>query len=232
MDPLSKPEIKFSEYKKVPIMLVFNESAAEQGSEQEQGDGAAAAAAAGTATGTATLKQANSPSEAIEQLNDSAHIMDELAARLPAAGGVYRKPHEPADPEGRALVQQWRGWVDDCLVHLLVANLYDTWDNALHAFDYLLTYGNFPSTFQQSMSRYSGALAMYGLSHFKLNKKYGITEPRNQIYVAVDDWIAAVGDDAFLGQSTAPTMADLSVFGVLRAVEGYVTNSPHPLRFC
>ena len=33
----------------------------------------------------------------------------------------------------------------DRLVHLLVANIYRTWDESMQAFDYLLTNGNFPT---------------------------------------------------------------------------------------
>jgi microsomal prostaglandin-E synthase 2 len=129
---------------------------------------------------------------------------------------------------------------------LLVANLYRTWAESVQAFEYLLTYGNFPSVLHQSAARYGGAVAMYvvffgsvdhtsvqiqslteificryGLSHFKLNKRHGIVLPREELYAAMERWIDAVGDHAFLGQSVAPTMADLEVFGVLRAVEGY-----------
>ena len=41
--------------------------------------------------------------------------------------------------------------------------------------------------------RYVGASIMYLLSKYKLNKKYGITEPREQLYAAVDHWVDSLG---------------------------------------
>jgi hypothetical protein len=39
------------------------------------------------------------------------------------------------------------------------------------------------------------------------DKKYGIIEPRQQLYEACDMWVEAVGANLFLGQSEAPTIA-------------------------
>lgn len=40
----------------------------------------------------------------------------------------------------------------------------------------------------------------------QLNKKYGIERPREELYAELDAYIAAVGDNRFLGQSDAPTL--------------------------
>lgn len=81
--------------------------------------------------------------------------------------------------------------MDDTLVHLLVANIYRTPSEALHSFDYLLEHGNFGAV-QRDLARYSGAAIMHLLSKYKLNKKYGITQPREQLFAAVDEWIAGL----------------------------------------
>lgn len=188
VDPLLKAEIKFSSYKKVPIVMV-------EGVEQIEGRGES------------------------KQVNNSSTIIDVLNAKLPAGA---TKPHQPSCATKAAQVARWRKWVDDCLVHLLVANIYRTWDEALQAFDYLLVHGNFPE-YQRHTSRYAGALVMYGLSHFKLNKQYGITMPRDEIYSALDQYVEAVGENDFLLQSAAPTLADVELFGVLRAIKDYPT---------
>ena len=204
-------EIKFSEYKKVPILLV------------EGGDGA--------------------PSR---QLNDSTAIISSVAD----AKGVAESAEE----------QQWRSWVDDTLVHLLPANIYRSPGEALASFDYLLSQSFDFSTVQKHMARYVGASVMYLLCRFKLNKKYGITEPRAQLYAAADEWTAALGgeggggreggegrarvrergcifglrqrvspsppptpDRDFLSGSATPGVADVTVFGALRSLEGLNT---------
>jgi microsomal prostaglandin-E synthase 2 len=120
VEPLRKPQMNFTSYKKVPVMIVND-----------------------------------------EQLNDSMAIIEALHKMLPDGA---KKPHVPSDPAALAEIAWWNVWVNQVLVHLLVANLYRTWGEAMQAFDYLLTHGNF-SHFERTTSRYAGAVAMYSLSH-------------------------------------------------------------------
>lgn len=50
-------------------------------------------------------------------------------------------------------------------------------------------------------------------------KKYGIEgDLRTALYACLDEFVAALNGRAFMG-GAAPNLADLAVFGVLRAVE-------------
>eukprot|EP00051_Salpingoeca_urceolata_P024881 m.442290 g.442290 ORF g.442290 m.442290 type:complete len:319 (-) comp20286_c2_seq12:65-1021(-) len=144
-----------------------------------------------------------------EQLNDSTEIITRLAAHT---SNVVSGTEEEAT---------WRAWVDSHLVHLLPANIYRTPGEAIRSFDYLLENGNFTVT-QRTLSRYVGAISMYLLCKLKLNKKYGITEPRQQLYDAVNEWTTHLGDRDFNGGGH-PDLADLAVFGALRSVESLAT---------
>lgn len=62
---------------------------------------------------------------------------------------------------------------------------------------------------------------MYGVSKRK-KKTQGIQEERQALYDAVNEWIRALDDHAFLGGDT-PNLADLSVFGVLRSIQSLAT---------
>eukprot|EP00186_Timspurckia_oligopyrenoides_P000154 CAMPEP_0182446514 /NCGR_PEP_ID=MMETSP1172-20130603/4255_1 /TAXON_ID=708627 /ORGANISM="Timspurckia oligopyrenoides, Strain CCMP3278" /LENGTH=98 /DNA_ID=CAMNT_0024642459 /DNA_START=159 /DNA_END=455 /DNA_ORIENTATION=- len=62
---------------------------------------------------------------------------------------------------------------------------------------------------------------MYFVSK-KLKKKYNIDDEREALYEAVNSFIDAVGDKAFLG-GNEPNLADIAVFGVLRSIENYDT---------
>lgn len=73
------------------------------------------------------------------------------------------------------------------------------------------------------MSKYAGAVIMYLIAK-RSKKKYQIQDERGDLYAELDSWVDAVGDRAFLGGSE-PNMADLSVFGVLRAMDGLDTYS-------
>ena len=81
------------------------------------------------------------------------------------------------------------------------------------------------------MQYVSGAL-MYVISHMKLKKKYNITDERVNLFQvtgsirgfvnatlcswqAIDEWVAAVGDNKFLG-GDQPSRQDLEVTSRLR----------------
>lgn len=101
-------------------------------------------------------------------------------------------------------------------------NIYRTVPEALQAFDYCLTEGKF-TPLERHMSKYAGAVIMYLIAKRSM-KKYQIDDARGDLYAALDSWVSAVGDREFLG-GTEPNMADLSVFGVLRAMDGLDTYS-------
>ncbi|TMW61488.1 hypothetical protein Poli38472_012679 [Pythium oligandrum] len=116
--------------------------------------------------------------------------------------------------------EKWRKWVDEKLILMTPPNIYRTVPEALEAFDYCLTEGKF-TPWERRLSKYSGAVIMYLIAK-RSKKKYGIEDERETLYAALNSWVDAVGDKPFLG-GHEPNMADLSVFGVLRAMDGLQT---------
>ncbi|XP_039138522.1 prostaglandin E synthase 2 [Dioscorea cayenensis subsp. rotundata] len=167
VNPFGKKEIKWSEYKKVPILVV---------------DG--------------------------EQLVESSDIIDNLNCK------IY-PDYRNADEEET----KWRRWVDDHLVHILSPNIYRTPSEALEAFDYIASHGNF-SFAQRLTAKYAGAAVMYWVSK-RLKDKHKITDERAALYEAAETWTKALNGRDFLGGSK-PNLADLAVFGVLRPIR-YLT---------
>ncbi|EDQ89354.1 uncharacterized protein MONBRDRAFT_8222 [Monosiga brevicollis MX1] len=146
---------------------------------------------------------------------DSTAIIDQCQTLLPA-NHPLRVPDSPEQA-------RWRSWVDEHLVHLLPANIYRNMPEALESFDYLINSSFNFSQSERVLARYSGAVIMYLLCRFKLNKKYGIEKPREELYAAVDDWVGALGERDFLSGDYRPGLADLAVFGALRSMEGLRT---------
>ena len=71
--------------------------------------------------------------------------------------------------------------------------------------------------------RLSGAVSMYLISQNVLKKRHGIEDERLELYKALEDWMEnGVGGAAFCG-GDKPNVADISVFGVLRAVKTFET---------
>ncbi|CAI5739575.1 unnamed protein product [Peronospora destructor] len=117
--------------------------------------------------------------------------------------------------------QEWCQWVDKQLIVLTPPNIYRTLPEALQAFDYCLTEGKF-TPMERRVSKYVGAVVMYLIAK-RSKKKYEIDDERRALYSALSNWVDAIGDKRpFLG-GNEPNMADLSVFGVVRAMHGLDT---------
>eukprot|EP00258_Populus_trichocarpa_P040520 XP_024456539.1 prostaglandin E synthase 2 isoform X3 [Populus trichocarpa] len=164
VNPINKKEIKWSDYKKVPILKI---------------DG--------------------------EQMVDSSDIVDKLFQRIHPDNSVTDSDEE----------RQWRGWVDNHLVHVLSPNIYRSVSEALESFDYITTHGNFSFT-ERLVAKYAGATAMYFVSK-KLKKRHNITDERAALYGAAETWVDALKGRQYLG-GLKPNLADLAVFGVLRPI--------------
>lgn len=139
-----------------------------------------------------------------EQLVDSSDIIDKLVKR------IHPDYDLNADEE-----KKWREWVDNHLVHVLSPNIYRTVSEALESFDYITTKGNF-SLYERLVAKYGGAAAMYFVSK-RLKKKHNITDEREALYGAAEQWVEALKGRKFLGD-LEPNLADLAVFGVLRPI--------------
>ncbi|KAE9105727.1 hypothetical protein PF005_g15477 [Phytophthora fragariae] len=151
-----------------------------------------------------------------EVVVDSSAIISRLRELVPAPEGSHQQDEEALQEE-----EQWRQWVDKKLIILTPPNIYRTVPEALQAFDYCLTEGKF-TPMERRMSKYTGAVIMYLIAK-RSKKKYGIEDERQSLYSALGSWVEAIGDKRpFLG-GDEPNMADLSVFGVLRAMHGLDT---------
>lgn len=132
------------------------------------------------------------------------------------------KRHESNDVQDEE--RKWRTWADDHLVHLISPNVYRTKDEALETFEWFSDVGEWSVHFpkwERDLMVYVGALAMWAISK-RLKKRHQLSDDvRSHIYDACDKWIAAVEKKKtpFLG-GKSPNLADLAVFGVLNSMEG------------
>jgi len=209
VNPLLKTEIKFSDYRKVPIIIIDEK----------------------------------------QQLNDSSLIISILRSHMLGKGSLdkllvyyptietkegrskkieYQNRHnvmymEAMETKDRADAvreeMKWRKWVDNSLVHKLSPNIYRTLQEAYQAFDYFSSVGDFGSV-ERFFAINCGAVFMYILSK-NLKKRYKLKDDvRQSLYDDADSWVKAIGKKRkFLG-GDKPNLADLSVYGVLNAIEG------------
>lgn len=156
-----------------------------------------------------------------QQVNDSSAIIDHIDALLAQAKGG--SGDLVSARSGTAEEAQWRAWVDSTLVKHLTVNIYRSWGEALTTFDYL-TQKNFqPATVLAS--KYFGAAAMVHVAK-KRRADLGVSQggERSALYVVLDTWAEAVQAKGtpFLG-GNRPDIADISVFGAMRSIEGLDT---------
>lgn len=145
------------------------------------------------------------------QINGSTAVIDHVSDL------VYSKVAAPSELE-----QRWTKWLDDTFVHLIAPNIYRTAGESLQTFDYIVENGKF-SAWQRGTIRYAGATAMYLIGR-KLKNKYGIEDERQAIDNALKEWTDAVAEQGgFFLAGEKPGVADLSVYGVLKAIETFDT---------
>ncbi|XP_012693355.2 prostaglandin E synthase 2-like [Clupea harengus] len=114
---------------------------------------------------------------------------------------------------------KWRHWADDWLLCILAPNVYRSPAEALEAYEHIVLEGNY-GLVEGVVIKYVGAFTMFFLSKL-LQIWYRMeTDVRQDLYKAADEWMTAVGKKrTFLG-GDKPNLADISVYGVLRTVEG------------
>lgn len=143
-----------------------------------------------------------------EQINETKDIIATLST-LAAARGQSAMPDERSE--------KWQTWASESLARNLYPNVSNTLENSYKAFSYA---DNVPSwsSFDRFSVKAAGAVAMWA-ANGKIKQKYNITDERAAVLASVNEFIAEVGDDKFLG-GDAPSLADACVYGCLRGVEG------------
>ncbi len=153
-------------------------------------------------------------SEAFQQLNGTEEIFPHN----------YQHFHEEDDAftsSESSLV--WQDFAQKKLAPLLYPNICRTLGDSFRAFDYVHLGPNTFSMAQRYSIQYLGSIAMY-FAASKIKEKYKIDD----VQVALDEILEQLESDLsknqsskFLGPSAqAPHLGDLSVFGVLKGLEG------------
>jgi microsomal prostaglandin-E synthase 2 len=210
---------------------------------------AAAANAANAATTPPALKKvpvvrlAYADGGADEVVADSSAIISRLAAELGVKGGAAAAGSNIADDSEEA---RWRRWADERLVKTITANIYRSWDESWQTFSYITREaGDAWGWAAREGARVAGAVLMWKVGQ-GMPKKYGIEgDLREALYRDLDAFADAVdggsgagggvgggwlkkskgggggggGSRPFLGGSR-PDLADLAVYGVIRAIRG------------
>lgn len=190
VDPLGKSELKWSDYKKVPVVVL---------------DGS---------------KQVNNSSSIISQLTVDLEASKQPGNGSSPSSRWSVFPSHKVKPDNSSsnTCEHWRRWVDEKLVRALTVNIYRNARESFQTFDYITEHGNF-GWMQRQAARVVGATMMWGLSN-RLKTKYGIEgDVREALYRMADEWIQGLDGKPFMG-GASPSLADIEAFGVIRSVVG------------
>ncbi|KAK9816538.1 hypothetical protein WJX72_001704 [[Myrmecia] bisecta] len=195
VSPLTKRELKWSEYKKVPVVVV---------------DGDAVNDSSVIISRLAAELEAQQSKPAAEAQQPKRGWFGASTSQPPAA----TSPSSSA--AGAEEEERWRRWVDDRFVRVITVNIYRNAKESFQTFDYITNNGNF-NFLEREAARVIGATMMWGISG-RLKKKYNIEgEAREEMYADANAWVDAVGERRFMG-GDKPNLADLAVFGVIRSI--------------
>ena len=108
-------------------------------------------------------------------------------------------------------------------MRLLTVNIYRSQAESLQAFEYM-TRRNF-APLAAAAAKWFGALVHAHLIQGRLRGRLGLAAgtEREALFAAADEWTDALDGRDFLG-GERPNLADLAVFGTLRAVDGLDTS--------
>lgn len=213
VNPVMRQELKWSTYRKVPILMVdgqvqLNDSSVIISSIKTQ-----------LISRDKTISEILNCYPEMKSVNENGKEVTEYNNKywlmLSEAETTQTYPEKGMQKEE----MKWRRWADDWLVHLISPNVYRTTGEALASFDYIVREGKF-STFEGFFAKYVGAAAMFIISK-RLKSRHNLQDDvRQDLYKAVNDWVNAVGKKRKFMGGDQPNLADLAVFGVLRVMEG------------
>ncbi|XP_028851122.1 prostaglandin E synthase 2 [Denticeps clupeoides] len=213
VNPVMRKEIKWSTYRKVPILMVDGT--------MQLNDSSVIISALKTfmISKEKTIPEIISYYPELKSKNESGKEVVEYCNKywvmLNEADSMQLYPGK----ESRKEEIKWRQWADDWLVHLISPNVYRTPTEALASFDYIVREGKF-GMLEGFFAKYVGAAAMWLISK-RLKSRHNLQDDvRQDLYKAVNDWLAAIGKTRKFMGGDQPNLADLAVFGVLRVMEG------------
>ncbi|KAI3389451.1 hypothetical protein SNEBB_011469 [Seison nebaliae] len=210
VNSITKGQIKWSKYKKVPILLMRNR---EDGKLYQLNDSTVV---------ISILSSFLQSSMSLEKMINHYQPLIEKKKIL------YPNKYEIISdklPSSSSLEKKWRIWADDHFIHTLSPNVYRSFTESLHSFDTFNVKGKWSDAFQtteQFTIKYLGAVVMWIIGK-RIHKKYITDETmseRDYLYNQLNHFLwARESGKLFLG-GNRPNLADLALYGYMNSIEG------------
>ena len=145
-----------------------------------------------------------------KQVNDSTPIMRHIDSEF---GGTPLFETEEAARNRENQLLEW----SNSYVRAIPPLIYDTFPNALKAFDYITKTSQF-KWHERKIIKFSGAGVMVLVAK-KSRKEQGIENPESHFVSMLKDWVSKLDGKDFAGGSR-PNGADAAVFGITMSLSG------------
>ncbi|CAB0005553.1 unnamed protein product [Nesidiocoris tenuis] len=218
VNPIRKTELKWSDYRKVPILLVK----VDEGYLQLNDSSVIVSVLSTYLNDTSTkLTDVVKFYPNIAFMDDDGTIKKEVLNRYHV---MYHGQQSESASKRIVDERNSRKWADNVLVHMLSPNVYRTREEAIESFEWFSKVGEWDKNFSSwevTSIVYLGSTVMYWLGK-RLKKKYNLkSDVRESLYDSCNQWLKLLNakGTTFHGGSR-PDLADLAVFGVLSSIEG------------
>lgn len=215
VNPVMRTEIEWSDYKEVPILMV-------EGRESAQLNESSVII---SAMKTCMIDRERSIAEIIRYFprlpttNAFGNEVLEYTNKYWVMLNEIEITQVYSSKDARKEEVKWRQWTDEWLVNLIKPNIYRSPVEALASYGHIVREGKF-GAIEGVFIKYIGAFYMFFVSKL-LKIWYKLQDDvRQDLYLAVDEWITAIGKKRKFMGGDKPNLADLSVYGVLSAMEG------------
>ncbi|CAH1394761.1 unnamed protein product [Nezara viridula] len=219
VDSVFRQQLKWTDYKKVPVVLV------KIGDKYIQLNDSSMIISALTShlnDKEVSLEEVSNYYPSMSYVDDDGKIRNEILNRYYLM--FQRSIASESKNESLNQERKWRRWADEVLVHMLSPNVYRTTEEALQAFKWFSEIGEWDKNFnavEELFVVYIGALAMWMIGK-RLKKRHRLKDDvRLSLYEETNKWLKEVkkkGNQFHGGKN--PDLADLAVFGVLNSIEG------------
>nr|CAG4641811.1 EOG090X08KD [Eurycercus lamellatus] len=218
VNSVTKKQLSWSPYKKVPIMVVKSKLGYQQLNDSSMIISSLTSLLLDTEQDIANIVRYY---PRMDSVDEDGKKKSEIMNRYFLMFG----DKEPArTKESITEERNWRKWSDDTLMHTLSPNLYRTWEESLEAFNMFSKNGDweriFPS-WERQMVIYVGAAVMYVIGK-RLKKRHNLLDDaRQSLYQETNHFLKAVEAKGtlFMG-GEEPNLADLAVYGCISSIQG------------
>lgn len=118
---------------------------------------------------------------------------------------------------------EWRKWINNVAIPVFKLNSMSTWTDLLETFDYYSEKSGWPVRYgliKYYYVYYANAFKTYSKYNSLVEQLNAKQKPRDLLHDTISTWENGLGENTFISGTDIPNLADISMYGNVRAYEG------------